>query len=107
MAAIAAGILILLRHVGITPADVGRVYVAGGFGLHLNLSNTIGCGLLPGIEPAQIDVVGNTSLGGAWLALVDSALLDEMVAVSTGAEIVELTLEPGFEDSFIDQLELP
>jgi uncharacterized 2Fe-2S/4Fe-4S cluster protein (DUF4445 family) len=106
-AAIAAGILLLLRHVGLQPADVGRLYLAGGFGLHLDPANTIASGLLPGFKPEQLEVVGNTALGGAWLALVDSSLLDEMIAVSATAEIIELNLEPGFEDTFIDQLELP
>ena len=106
-AAIAAGILLLLRHAGLEPADVGRLYLAGGFGLHLNLEATIACGLLPGFTPGQVEVVGNTALGGAWLALVDSSLLGEMIAASSAAEIIELNLEPGFEDTFIDQLALP
>ena len=67
----------------------------------------VACGLLPGFTPAQIEVVGNTSLGGAWLALVDRTILPEMVAASVTAEVIELNLEPGFEDTFIDHLCLP
>lgn len=106
-AAIAAGILTVLRRAGLKPADVNRLYLAGGFGLHLDVPRAIACGLLPGFVPGQIEVVGNTALGGAWLALVDQTILPEMMAASTGAEIVELNLEPGFEDTFIDQLTLP
>jgi len=106
-AAIAAGILTLLRRAGLAPGDVGRLYLAGGFGLHLDVPQAIACGLLPGFEPRQIEVVGNTSLGGAWLALVDRTILPEMAAAAATAEIVELNLEPGFEDTFIDQLTLP
>lgn len=106
-AAIAAGILTLLRRAGLTPADVGRLYLAGGFGLHLDVPHAIACGLLPGFEPRQIEVVGNTSLGGAWLALVDRTIVPEMSTAAANAEIVELNLEPGFEDTFIDQLTLP
>lgn len=106
-AAIAAGILTLLHRAGLAPGDVRRLYLAGGFGLHLDVARAIACGLLPQFQPAQIEVVGNTSLGGAWLALVDRTVLPEMIAVSTRAEIVELNLSPGFEDMYIDHLTLP
>jgi uncharacterized 2Fe-2S/4Fe-4S cluster protein (DUF4445 family) len=106
-AAIAAGILTVLRRAGLQPSEVRRLYLAGGFGLHLDVANAIACGLLPGFQARQIEVVGNTSLGGAWLALVDSTILPEMTAASQNAEIVELNLEADFEDTFIDQLMLP
>ncbi len=105
--AIAAGILTPLRCANLTPADVRRLYLAGGFGLHLDVAHAIACGLLSGFELTQVEVVGNTALGGAWRALVDRTILPEMIAASTAAEIVELNLEPGFEDAFIDQLTLP
>lgn len=106
-AAISAGILCLLRRAGLAAADVRHLYLAGGFGLHLNVPHAIACGLLPGFTTEQVHVVGNTSLGGAWLALIDRTILPEMTLASTSAEIVELNLEPDFEDTFIDQLLLP
>jgi len=106
-AAIAAGILMLLHRARLTPREVRRLYLAGGFGLHLDVPHAIACGLLPGFEPAQIEIVGNTALGGAWCALNDRGVLPDMIAASTAAEIVELNLEPSFEDAFIDQLALP
>jgi len=54
------------------------------------LGHAIGCGLLPGFRPDQIHVVGNTSLGGAFLALCDRSLLGEMQTASTRMEAVEL-----------------
>lgn len=106
-AAIAAGILAVLHHAGLAPVDVRRMYLAGGFGLHLDLGSAIACGLLPGFAAEQIEVVGNTALGGAWLALVDDSVIPEMSRLARSAETVELNLEPGFEDLFIDQLTLP
>jgi uncharacterized 2Fe-2S/4Fe-4S cluster protein (DUF4445 family) len=106
-AAIAAGIITLLGRLGRTPADVDRLYLAGGFGMHLSLEHAIGCGLLPGFEPGQIEVVGNTSLGGAFLALNDRAALAEMKAACARLESVELNLDPGFESCYIDHLTLP
>jgi uncharacterized 2Fe-2S/4Fe-4S cluster protein (DUF4445 family) len=106
-AAIAAGITTLLQLLGTTPAAVKVLYLAGGFGLHLSIEHAIGCGLLPGFTPAQVQVVGNTSLGGAYLALHDRSLLAEMQAACGAMEYIELNQQPGFEDAYIDQLMLP
>lgn len=106
-AAIAAGLCTLLEKIGRTPADVDRLFLAGGFGMHLSLDHAIACGLLPGFTPAQIEVVGNTSLGGAFLALNDRNALAEMETVCAQLETIELNLEPEFEGAFIDHLTLP
>jgi uncharacterized 2Fe-2S/4Fe-4S cluster protein (DUF4445 family) len=105
-AAIAAGILTLLNKCQTPPSQVKKLYLAGGFGLHLNVANAIACGLLPEFAPEQIEVVGNTSLAGAYLALLDSSALDEMERVRQMMEVVELNLDPDFEDTYIDQLML-
>ena len=106
-AAIAAGILTLLARTGLQPAQIKKLYLAGGFGLHLNRANAIACGLLPGFVPAQIEVVGNTSLAGAYLTLLDCGALDEVARIGRQLEVVELNLDPGFEDRYIEQLSLP
>ncbi len=106
-AAIAAGILTLLDRFGMQPAQVKTVYLAGGFGTHMDASHAIAAGLLPGFEPSQIQAVGNTSLGGAFLALMDAGVLDEIARIGKRMEIIELNLEPQFESHYIDQLSLP
>ena len=106
-AAIGAGIEILLETAGIRAADLGRVYLAGGFGMHLNVAHAIAIGLLPGFREEQVRVVGNTSLAGALLALVDRATLDEMENLRTQMEVIELNLAADFEDRYIEHLLLP
>lgn len=106
-AAIAAGVLTLLDHAGLTPAQVRHVYLAGGFGTRLNHAHAIATGLLPGFAPTQIRVVGNSSLAGALLALLDRSALDEMTRLAQRIRVVELNLVPTFEDRFIEQLQLP
>jgi uncharacterized 2Fe-2S/4Fe-4S cluster protein (DUF4445 family) len=106
-AAIAAGVTCLLRRAGIAATDVATVFLAGGFGFHMHVDNLLGCGMLPGFQSEQIELVGNTSLAGAYLALLDSSALREMRQVSQRMEIVELNLEPEFEMTYIDQLSLP
>lgn len=106
-AAIAAGISILLQRAGIEADDVKTLYLAGGFGMHLNLTNAIACGLLPGFREDQIQLVGNTSLAGAYLATVDRSVARELGEIGRAMEVVELNLDPDFEDAFIDNLSLP
>jgi uncharacterized 2Fe-2S/4Fe-4S cluster protein (DUF4445 family) len=106
-AAIGAGIEVLLETAGIRAADVGRVYLAGGFGMHLDVAHAISIGLLPGFRVEQVRVVGNTSLAGALLALVDRTTLDEMENLRAQVEVVELNLTDGFEDRYVDHLMLP
>jgi uncharacterized 2Fe-2S/4Fe-4S cluster protein (DUF4445 family) len=64
-------------------------------------------GILPGFRPEQIQLVGNTSLAGAYLTLLDKSVLPEIARVATQMEIVELNLDPEFEMRYIDQLSLP
>jgi uncharacterized 2Fe-2S/4Fe-4S cluster protein (DUF4445 family) len=106
-AAIGAGIEILLETAGIRAADLGCVYLAGGFGMHLNIPNAIAVGLLPGFRAEQVRVVGNTALAGALLALVDHTTLEEMEELRTQVEVIELNLADGFEDRYIEHLLLP
>ncbi len=106
-AAIGAGIEILLGDAGIRAADLGRVYLAGGFGMHLNVAHAIAVGLLPGIREDQVRVVGNTALAGALLALVDRTTLVEMENVRTQVEVIELNLADHFEDRYVEHLMLP
>lgn len=105
-AAIAAGIETLLGLLNTTPDQVKSLYLCGGFGRHLSLKHAVGCGLLPGFRPEQIQVMGNSSLAGAFLALNDRSLLAEMKTVCATMESIELNQQPGFEDAFIDHLSL-
>ena len=106
-AAVGAGISTLLRHAGTTADQIGTLHLAGGFGMHLDVSHAIDIGLLPGFTPDQVEVVGNTSLAGAMLALIDRTSLDEMESIREQTSVLELNLDPGFEDCYIDHLSLP
>ncbi|WP_456371010.1 ASKHA domain-containing protein [Geoglobus sp.] len=68
-AAVCAGIAVLIRKAGITPADVDRFYIAGGFGYYINFENAVIIGLFPELPNAEVRQIGNGSLAGAYLAL--------------------------------------
>lgn len=105
-AAIAAGILCLLRRVNLAAKDVRTVYLAGGFGTHLNAGSALRCGLLPGFNLGQIRPVGNSALAGAYLALLDESVLAEMQRFAAALHVLNLNAEPAFEGLFIEQMGL-
>jgi len=105
-AAIAAGALTLLERYQLRPADIDRVCLAGGFGRYVDVANAIDCGLLPGFTAGQVQAMGNLSLAGAYMALLDRAMLDEHKRTARAISVIELNQEPGFEDCYIEQLML-
>lgn len=105
-AAIAAGTEILMQQSGVSHRDVERVYLAGGFGLNLGIESAITCGLLAGFRKEQIEVVGNSSLGGAYVCLLDRDRAAGLETSATGVKIIELNEDPEFEDTYIDHLNL-
>lgn len=103
-AAIGAGVETLLAAAGMSAGEIGHLYLAGGFGLHLRVANAIAIGMLPGFREDQVRVVGNSALAGAVLAAVDREALAEMEALRDRTTVIELNRDPGFEDRFIDHL---
>ncbi|HCD31414.1 MAG TPA: hypothetical protein DER01_03340 [Phycisphaerales bacterium] len=105
-AAIAAGILTLLDKAHIKASDIKRLYLAGGFGMHVDLQSAIDSGLLPGFTLDQIQLVGNTSLAGAYIGMMDRDLMAVMSAEAEKIDVLELNIEPAFEDHYLDELML-
>lgn len=105
-AAIAAGAETLLQQAGLQAGALATLFVAGGFGMHINLDHAVEIGLLPHVEKNVIQVVGNSSLAGAYMAALDHSALTEMEELAGKMETIELNLDPEFEDRFISGLSL-
>lgn len=106
-AAIGAGVETLLGLAGVAAAEIHRLYLCGGFGMHLDVAHAVAIGLLPGFRPDQVVVLGNTSLAGALLALTDRIALPEMETIGAETTTYELNQTDGFEDLYIDHLTFP
>lgn len=65
----------LLDYCGMTLADVGKFYLAGGFGTHIDLESAITVGLYPDVDREKLVPLGNTSLQGARKLLLDTGNL--------------------------------
>ena len=68
----------LLDYCGLSLEDIGNVYLAGGFGTHINLESAITVGIYPDIDRNKLKILGNTSLAGAKKLLLDAGCIDRV-----------------------------
>lgn len=109
-AAVRAGIHFLKEKSGLEEyGGIKRVYLAGGFGFHLNKGEAVRIGLIPRELENRIITVGNTSLAGAGFygrkiaqGCYDSKSTDY---ITEGCQIFNLALEENFEGRYIKYLD--
>lgn len=102
-AAIAAGVMTLLEVAGLTTDAIRTLYIAGGFGYHLDIGHAIAIGMLPNLPRERIRIIGNASLGGASRLLQtqnDKSIRD----LCTCCSVIELNQIHCFENHFIDAM---
>ena len=73
-AAIFAGFSVLGDSVGMSLESVEQVLIGGGFGQYINVEKAVQIGLLPDMPWERFQFLGNTSLKGAYLALLDQKI---------------------------------
>ncbi len=105
--AIAAGIQLMTEAMGLTPADISRVLLAGAFGSHLNPESACRIGLLPEELLGKITAVGNAAGNGAVLLAADPGKLAMAAEIAEKTEFLELAALPAFPKTFAKAMELP
>ena len=106
-AAIYSGLKTLLAELGKTVRDIDRVILAGGFAKHINLENAICIGLLPDIGTEKYEVIGNGSLAGASLAVLDRSAAQTYLEIIERPRIVTLNKTATFTNYFQEALAIP
>ena len=103
-AAISTGIQLLLRQAGVRAEDVRALYLAGGFGSHLNLQSAAAIGLLPPTLIPRTKVIGNAALAGAAGLLLDRSQRAAAEALAADAQHVSLSGHPDFNDTYVENM---
>jgi uncharacterized 2Fe-2S/4Fe-4S cluster protein (DUF4445 family) len=106
-AAIYAGFSVLAASVGVDLADVKQVLVGGAFGRYINVEKAIQIGLLPDLSWDRFHFLGNTSVLGAYMALLSYQARQEIDRISRGMTYLELSADNTFYDAFTAALFLP
>jgi uncharacterized 2Fe-2S/4Fe-4S cluster protein (DUF4445 family) len=105
--AILAAIKTLLDSLDMKFDDLENVFVAGGFGVHLDVDKAIMIGLLPDIPRERYKFVGNSSLAGARIALLSSDAFWKAEEIARRMTYMELSVHPSFMEEFVAALFLP
>ncbi len=100
-AAIAAGLAILAKNLGIHVADVREIYIAGGFGSYINLENIVLTGMIE-LPAEKIHKMGNTALIGAKMFLFDENGNTEEILVKT--KHISLEGDANFQDIYVEKM---
>ncbi|MGE0085246.1 MAG: ASKHA domain-containing protein [Desulfococcaceae bacterium] len=106
-AAVYAGFAVLLNQAGLEFSMLDRVIITGGFGQYLNIEKAVIIGMLPDIERSKFRYMGNSSVAGAYLALLSETLRKEAVQISSSMTYVDFSSNPMFMDEFTSALFLP
>ena len=103
-AAIAAGIQMLEKQLGIMEDQIDSVYIAGAFGNYMDPVSAGRIGLFPETLVRKVKPVGNAAGEGAKIALVNEREMLEMDELVRKIDFVELAASVDFQDYFIDEL---
>ena len=106
-AAIYAGFSVLARSVGLNLSDVGQVRIGGAFGQYINVEKAVQIGLLPDKPFDDFHFLGNTSVRGAYMALLSQGIRQRVAEVGRMMTYLELSADNTFFDEFNAALFLP
>jgi len=106
-AAIYAGFTVLAEQVGMTLADVQQMYIGGSFGKYINVEKAVQIGLLPDLDWEKFKFLGNTSIKGAYQALLDTQQRERVADIARRMTYIELSADNSFYEAFTSALFLP
>ena len=106
-AAIHSGIELLLEYAGISMGEIKKVYLAGGFGVYLDVHKAAGIGLLPAELEKCTKAVGNTSLQGCIAygsSEENKSRAEEMIKKCKSINLAE---QADFEERYVANMNFP
>jgi uncharacterized 2Fe-2S/4Fe-4S cluster protein (DUF4445 family) len=105
--AVYAGFTTLLGEAGLTFDDVERIIITGGFGQYLNIDKAVRIGLLPDLDRERFTYMGNSSIAGAYLALLSGDHRREAGVICRNMTYIDLSNNNRYMDEFTSALFLP
>ena len=96
------GQYIVMRTLGVDPAGVERLYLAGGFANYVNVRNAISIGLLAPVPEERVVKAGNAAARGARAILLSASRRQALEREVQDIAHIELETTPDFFDLFVD-----
>lgn len=103
-AAIRAGLETVMSSLNVSYSEVDCLYIAGGFGAHLDLQNAVRIGLIPEELKQKTAVIGNASLSGALELLTDEEAVRRAESMAKESKHVELGGNPLFNELYVEKM---
>jgi len=105
--AVYAGFTTLLSEAGLDFDMVDRIIISGGFGQYLNVEKAVRIGLLPDIPREKFAYMGNSSIAGAYMALLSNTFRQEALEICNNMTYVDFSSNSSYMDEFTSALFLP
>ncbi|MDH3390666.1 MAG: ATP-binding protein, partial [Desulfobulbaceae bacterium] len=86
----------ITNQVGVSFKDLHHIYVAGAFGKHISPRQAIVLGMLPDLSLEVYRPLGNSSLAGAEMMLIDASARERCLEVVGKITYVELNVNQEF-----------
>lgn len=99
--AICSGIETLITQFNVNPT---KLYIAGGFGNHINIKNATKIGLIPAELSSKALPIGNAALSGAVMLLSDLELISKSEVIAESAITMDLSTNPIFFEKYVDNM---
>ena len=96
------GQYIVLRALGLNPALVEKLYLAGGFANYVNTEAAVDIGFLAAVEQSRITKVGNAAAQGAREVLLSRTKRARIEALVKRIEHIELETTADFFELFVE-----
>ena len=106
-AAVYAGLSTLIKEAGLDFSMVDKVIIAGGFGQYLDMEKAVTIGLLPDMARAKFTYMGNTSIAGAYMALLSGRHRQEAVEICQNMTYLDFSSNSRYMDEFTSAMFLP
>ncbi len=106
-AAIYAGFTVLADSIGVSLDTVSQVLIGGSFGKYINVEKAVQIGMLPDMAWDQFHFLGNTSVLGAYRAILSGESQQQINAIAERMTYIELSADNSFYEAFTSALFLP
>jgi uncharacterized 2Fe-2S/4Fe-4S cluster protein (DUF4445 family) len=106
-AAIYAGFTVLAESVGVPLESAEQLLIGGSFGKYINVEKAVQIGLLPDMPWEKFKFLGNTSIRGAYYALLESDVRQKIRDIAGRMTYIELSADNSFYEAFTSALFLP
>jgi uncharacterized 2Fe-2S/4Fe-4S cluster protein (DUF4445 family) len=106
-AAIYAGFKVLTESAHVPLEFVEQLLIGGSFGKYVNIEKAIQIGLLPDMPWDRFQFLGNTSVRGAYYALLDWKAREKIADIASRMTYIELSADNSFYEAFTSALFFP